>query len=105
MRNTSLERGDFPNCTFLIAPAKILGARGASHHPAFIVLSTQWMKEMRTWGRSSLRKHLIVLSFGVNQVHCFGLKPRVRGKYLMCIVSAKTTQLRERLKCRQGDTS
>ena len=48
----------------LIAPAKIPGRVGASHQPAltsshqtichtFIVLSTQWMKEMRTWGWSS----------------------------------------------------
>ena len=36
MYNTSLERGDLPNCTFFIAPAKILGAGGASHHPAFM---------------------------------------------------------------------
>ena len=66
MYNTSLERGDLPNCTFFIAPAKILGAGGASHHPAFMgncrtisymlySPTTQWMKEMRTWGRSSLR--------------------------------------------------
>ena len=42
--------------------------------------------------------------FAVNQVHCFALKPWARGEYLMCIVSAKITELGERLKCQQGDT-
>ena len=43
--------------------------------------------------------------FGVNQVHCFGLKPGTRGEYLMCIVTAKIMELRGRLKYQQGDTS
>ena len=41
----------------------------------------------------------------MNQVHSFGLKPGTRGECLMCIVSAKITELRGRLKCQQGDTS
>ena len=41
----------------------------------------------------------IFFSFGVNQVHWFILKPGAQGEYLMCIVSAKITDLRERLKC------
>ena len=48
---------------------------------------------------------LFFFLFGVNQVHCFGLKPGTRGECLMCIVSAKITELRGRLKCQQGDTS
>ena len=43
--------------------------------------------------------------FDVNQVHCFVLKRGMRGEYLMCIVSAKITELGGRLKCQQGDTS
>ena len=43
--------------------------------------------------------------FDVNQVHCFVLKPGMRGEYLMCIVLAKITELGGRLKCQQGDTS
>ena len=62
----------------LLLQLKPWGARRASHHSALmgychsiiIVLTTQWMKEMRTWGRSGI----IVFSFGVNQDHCFGLK-------------------------------
>ena len=48
---------------------------------------------------------LFFFLFGVNQVHCFGLKPGTRGECLMCIVSAKITELRGRLKCQQGNTS
>ena len=70
----------------------------------FIVLSTQWMKEMRTSGWSEITSYCFFL-FGVNQVHCFGLKPGTRGEYLMCIVTAKIMELRGRLKCQQGDTS
>ena len=73
----------------------------------FIVLSTQWMKEMRTWDWSEITwiwSYCFFL-FGVNQVHCFGLKPGTRGEYLMCIVTAKIMELRRRLKCQQGDTS
>ena len=69
----------------------------------FVVLSTQWMKEMRTWGWSEIT-FLFVL-FGVNQVHCFGLNVEARRECLMCIVSAKITKLRGRLKCQQGDNS
>ena len=57
----------------------------------FTVQSTQWMKEMRTWGWS--RFHLIVFLFGMNQVHCSSLNSRVQGKYLNCIVSAKIAKL------------
>ena len=56
--------------------------------PRFIVLSTQWMKEMRKWVWSEITSHCFL--FGVNQVHCFG---------------SKTTELRGRSKCQQGDTS
>ena len=49
------------------------------------------MNEIRTWGWS-LRGHLIVFFFGVNQVRCFGLKPGMQGECLMCIVSAKITE-------------
>ena len=48
---------------------------------------------------------LFFFLFGVNQVHCFGLKPGTRGEYLMCIVTAKIMELRGRLKYQQGDTS
>ena len=47
---------------------------------------------------------LFLFLFGVNQVHCFGLKPGTRGECLMCIVSAKITELRGRLKSQQGNT-
>ena len=57
----------------------------------FTVQSTQWMKEMRTWGWS--RFHLIVFLFGMNQVHCSSLNSRVQGEYLNCIVSAKIAKL------------
>ena len=40
--------------------------------PRFIVLSTQWMKEMRKWVWSEITSHCFL--FGVNQVHCFGSK-------------------------------
>ena len=43
--------------------------------------------------------------FGVNQLNCFGLKPGAQKECLMCILSAKVTDLRGRLKCQQGDTS
>ena len=47
---------------------KSRSARGSSHHPAFwataellvtsfIVLSTQWMKKMTTWGRSQITSY------------------------------------------------
>ena len=48
---------------------------------------------------------LLFFLFGVNQVHCFGLKPGTRGECLMCIVSAKITGLRGRSKCQQDNTS
>ena len=48
---------------------------------------------------------LLFFSFGVNHVHCFGLKPGVRGEHLMCFVSAKIKVLGRRLKCQQCDTS
>ena len=41
----------------------------------------------------------------MNQVYCFGLKPRAQGECLRCIVSATITNLRGRLKCQQGGTS
>ena len=49
-------------------------------------------------------KILLLFWFGVNQAHGFGLKPGTQGEYLMCIASAKITELRGRLKCQQGDT-
>ena len=47
---------------------------------------------------------LLFFLFGVNQVHCFGLKPGEWGEYLKCIVSVKIMELRGRLKCQQGGT-
>ena len=41
------------------------------------------LKEMRT--RGGPRFHLIVFSFGVNQVYSFGLNPEARGEHLMFI--------------------
>ena len=60
------------------------------------------MKEIRMWGRSEIISYCFL--FGVNKVHCFGLKPGVRGEYLMCIVSTIITELGGRSKCLQGDT-
>ena len=69
----------------------------------FIPLSTQWMKEMRTWGWSEITSYFFW--FGVNQVHCFGLKPGAWWECLMCNVPTKITDLRGRLKFQQGGSS
>ena len=60
---------------------------------------------MRTWGQSEITSYCFSGFFGVNQVHCIGLKSRVGGEYLTCIVSTKIMEFWERLKCHQGDTS
>ena len=80
----------------LLLQWKAQSVRGASHHPAFMgncqtISHTFYsldypvdefsLKEMRMW--VSPRFHLIVFLFGVNQGHCFGLNPRLRGEYLM----------------------
>ena len=90
----------------LLLQLKSRSARGASHNPAFmsncrttghtfhspIYPVTQWVKEMRTWGRSAeITFHFFI--WRCFEVHCFGLKNRVQGEYLMCIVSAKITKL------------
>ena len=69
----------------------------------FIPLSTQWMKEMRTWGWSEITSYFFW--FGVNQVHCFGLKPGAWWECLMCNVPTKITDLKGRLKFQQGGSS
>ena len=99
----------------LSALQKSWSTRGASHHPAF--MGNCWIichtfdsliypvdGGNEDVGRS-LRQHLIVFFFRANQVHCFSLKLRARGEYLMCIVSAKIRELGGRFKCQQGDTS
>ena len=46
---------------------------------------------MRTWDRSEITSYCFL--FGVNQVHCFGLKLVVQREKLICIVSAKIRQV------------
>ena len=63
----------------------------------FIVLFTQWMKEIRTWGRSEISSYCFFVWWESSSL--------LRFKTVFCIVSAKITELRGRLKFQQGDTS
>ena len=87
-----------------IVSVKSWSVRGASNQPVFmgscLTISHMWWPCLLRQGY-----HIILFSFGVNQVHCFGLKPLAREEYLMCIVSAKIMELGRRLKCQEGDTS
>ena len=62
----------------------------------FIDLSTQWMKEMRTWGLSEVISFFFVL-FSL-------LRLKTRGARGVSHL-AKINELRSGLKCQQGDTS
>ena len=89
----------------LLLQLKFWNVRGASHLWAllvtrFIVLSTQWMKEMRTWGWSEITNYCFFVF-----IYCYGIKFGAGGEYLMRFVSANMTDLGMRLKCQQGDTS
>ena len=101
---------------WLLLQLKSRSVRGASHHPAV-------MGNCRTISHTlcspiypvdEVNEHvgsiwdnilLFCICFGVNKVHCFGLKFGARGVYLMWIVSTKMVELWGRLKYQQGDTS
>ena len=76
---TSGERGKHLTIQLLWATAGLLVTR-------FIVLSTQWMKEMRTWGQSEIISYCFLVwcesssllrlktqsTRGASHVHCIG---------------------------------
>ena len=93
---TSGERGKHLTIQLLWATAGLLVTR-------FIVLSTQWMKEMRTWDRSEVASYCF--SVWCESSSLLQLKTRAQGQYLMCIASVKITELEGKLKCQQGDIS
>ena len=63
----------------------------------FIVLFTQWMKEIRTLGRSEISSYCFFVWCESSSL--------LRLKTVLCIVSAKITELGGRLKFQQGCTS
>ena len=99
----------------LLLQLKSWNVRGVFHHPAVMhncwTISHMFYSPIYPVADGNEGEGLVseitsyFFLFGVNQVNCFGLKPRPRGEYLMYIVSVKITELRGRLKYQQGDAS